>query len=575
MIATVLIWSCIFIISTSFGHLLFRALNRLIKTETDYFPSFSEVSIFGLIGIGVLLSYFSIFSKIGLISNIIILAIVLFYFIFDSRTILLYYKNHIQQFKKYPLTTWFLIALYLIMILFAAQTYPKVYDTGLYHAQNIQWISTFRTIPGLGNLHGRFAFNNQSFLLESFFSLSFLKLGTYHLVNSYLLLIFSLSLIVSLQRSIQSDWIKSVLYFGLLILFQIFHLVFTSSPTPDLFSTVGIWFVFITFFIRLSSNSNNKTYWIFLILCSFFLVTVKLSALPLILIALIYLINPRKGLLKRLLTVTCLGLIVFVPFLVRNYLISGYLIYPYPAIDIFNPDWKIPLSYVQEMKSVIASFAQSRDWQVRPFDQWVPIWFSNLSTIFKLLSVFVLISPVLILLIVLLRKSIRSLFKSELKILIICFTAMVFWFFSAPNWRFVYGFLFIYLLIIAMIILHLLVYETGLFNSSGERLKNLTKTFYPGIIYTTLIVLPLIFLLSCDFSEIRKSTLSPVDYRSVPIKTIAVNNLKVNVPLNNDQCWNTCIPCSFLKNNIGITDIEMRGKDLKDGFRVKKQSEKY
>lgn len=569
MISTILIWLYIFMLTTVFGHLMFRVCTGLIKTKTVYNPTFAELSIFGLLGIGTLLCYFSIFFKIGLLSNILILSIVLIHFILQPRSIILYYNSQIQEFNKYPIIARLLVVLYLIMILFAAQAYPKVYDTGLYHAQFIQWISSFKTIPGLGNLHGRFAYNNHSFLLESFFSLSFLKLGYFHLVNSFLLLVLSVSMILSLQKLIHSDWIKSFLYFGLLILFQIFYLVFASSPTPDIFSTVGIWFISITFLKRLSSNYNNKIYWIILIFIAFFLVTVKLYSLPIVLIAFLYLIEPGSNFLRKLVLITCIGLIVFIPFFIRNYLISGYLVYPYPLIDFFNPDWKIPLPYVQEMKSVIATFAQCRDWQVRQFNEWLPIWFSNLSTGFKLISVFILLSPLLIVLIILLRRSILHFFQSEFKILVICFLAIIFWYFSAPNYRFVYGFLFIYLLIIAMILLHYLFYEFGLIHFFERHNKNLLKIYYVRIIYAVMIIFPFIFFLNCDFSEIRKSVVFPVKYKSASLKTITINNLKVNIPADNTFCWDACIPCSIFQNNIGITNIELRGKELKDGFRVR------
>jgi hypothetical protein len=574
MITTILIWLYIFIISTAFGHLLFGICNRLLKTETYSYPTLFELSFFGLTVIGIILSYLSIFFKIGLLSNVFILLIISAYFFSDPRTIILYYADQFQNFNKHPLTIRLLSGLYFIMILFAAQSFPKIYDTGLYHAQFIQWISSFKTIPGLGNLHGRFAYNNQSFLLESFFNFSFLKIGSFHLVNSYLLLLLSFSLIRSLYKSILSDLLKSVLYFGLLILFQIFHLVFASSPTPDLFSTVGIWFVFILFLKKLSTDVNHMTYWIILILCTFFLITVKLSSLPLILITLLFLINPTGNIIKKIMILSGLGLIVFIPFFIRNYLISGYLIYPYPAIDLFNPDWKIPHSYVAEMKSIITSYAQCRDWQERPFSEWLPIWFSERSAIFKVLSVFIMVSPFLMITVLLIRKKILNLFKSELQVFFICLLAIVFWFVTAPNFRFIYGFLFVYLLIFGIIILHFLFIELRVFGSPGTRIKIFLKMSYPKITSVALIILPVIFLINCDFGEIEKSIVFPVKYKSVPLKTVEINNLKVNIPEDNAQCWDACIPCSIFQSNMGITDIEMRGKDFNDGFRVKNKTEK-
>jgi hypothetical protein len=570
MISTLLIWLYIFILSTSFGHLLFRGCASFLKIEINQSPTLLELSIIGLTGLGTLLSFFSIFFKIGLLANCVFLFIVLTYFVLNPRDLILYYSSQVQKLRECSVLTRWLLVLYFVMILLAAQASPKVYDTGLYHAQFIQWISSFKTIPGLGNLHGRFAYNNQSFLLESFFSLEFLKLGYFHLLNSFLLFLFSGSLLISLQETMKSDWIKSFLYFGLLILIQIYYLVFGSSPTPDIYSTVGIWFVFITFFKRLKSGNDNKIYWIIIIFISFFLVTVKLSSIPIILISLIYLTGPVSGILKKAMTVTVIGLIVFAPFFIRNYLISGYLVYPFPGIDLFNPDWKMPLANVQEMKSVIASFAQSRDWVPRPISEWLPIWFSNLSVGFTFLSVLVLLSPIFLTLIFLMRKSLFRLFLSEIKILIICFLAVIFWFFSAPNLRFVYGFLFIYILVIGMIFLHWLVNENVNFRLFARLRNYFVKKFYKKAVYSIIVLFPLIFFITCDYNETISSLVFPVKYKEVAVDITDINGIKVNIPKDNAQCWNVGLPCSIRQGKIGITNIEQRGKDLEDGFRVRK-----
>ena len=43
-------------------------------------------------------------------------------------------------------------------------TQPALYDSGLYHLQAIQRAGAYPAVPGLGNLHGRFAFNSSFFL---------------------------------------------------------------------------------------------------------------------------------------------------------------------------------------------------------------------------------------------------------------------------------------------------------------------------------------------------------------------------------------------------------------------------
>ena len=568
MIFTILIWIYIFFLTTAGGHLLYTICINIIKPDIKSDPSLTELSIFGIIGIGTFLSYFSIFSKIGLFSNVFIISIVLIYCIFQHKEILFYFRKQIQKSTQYSVLVKLLLFLYFILILFAAQSSPKISDTGLYHAQFIQWIANFKTVPGLGNLHGRFGFNNQSFLLEAFFSFSFLKLRSFHLVNSYFLLIISFSLILTLQRTIQSNRIRSILYIGLTVLFQVFYLVSASSPTPDIFVTAGIWFIVMTYLERIASQSNNKIYWVILIIASFFLVTVKLSSLPIVLIVFLYFLEPGSTLLRKLFLIIIPGLIILIPFFVRNYIISGYLIYPYPFINLFNPDWKIPVPYVYEMKSVISTHAQAGDWQTRAFSEWLPIWFSNLSTGFKTLSLFILLSPLLTISIIMLRGSIRNFFKYELKILLICFLAIIFWFFSAPNYRFIYGFLFIYLLISGMIILYYLIYESGLSDYFNRYKENFLKFYFTRLIYAVIIFYPFVFFLKYDFREIKKSIMVPFEFKEVKFKTVTVNNFQVRIPEDNTYCWNVPVPCSVIQNNIGITNIELRGKELKDGFKV-------
>jgi hypothetical protein len=63
--------------------------------------------------------------------------------------------------------------------------------------------------------------------------------------------------------------------------------------------------------------------------------------------------------------------------------------------------------------------------------------------------------------------------------------------------------------------------------------------------------------------------LCPVKYIEVELKEVAINNMQIYVPVSGQYCWNSALPCSIFQNNIGITNIELRGKDLSEGFRVK------
>lgn len=75
-------------------------------------------------------------------------------------------------------------------------------------------------------------------------------------------------------------------------------------------------------------------------------VTVKLSAGLLVILA-VYpaalLICQKKW--GQIFLFLGAGILIVLPFLVRNVIVSGYLIYPYSSIDLFNVDWKMAASF--------------------------------------------------------------------------------------------------------------------------------------------------------------------------------------------------------------------------------------
>ncbi|QIL77220.1 hypothetical protein G7064_16215 [Hymenobacter sp. HDW8] len=56
-----------------------------------------------------------------------------------------------------------------IRLLHQSTVVPANFDSGLYHFQTLKWLNEYPTVPGLGNLHGRLAFNSSWFPLLSLF----------------------------------------------------------------------------------------------------------------------------------------------------------------------------------------------------------------------------------------------------------------------------------------------------------------------------------------------------------------------------------------------------------------------
>jgi hypothetical protein len=171
-----------------------------------------------------------------------------------------------------------------------------------------------------------------------------------------------------------------------------------------------------------------------------------------------------------------------------------------------------------------------------------------------------------------LSTDIRNRFRSELKIVAICFFAILFWFVSAPNFRFIYAFLLFYILITCSIIIYFI---SGKLSTSGffGRLKEKLYKVLPGTASIFLVLISVLLLFMLNFKGLRPCAFFPARVRDVNCNQTKVNNFTVNIPAEGTYCWNSPLPCSIVQKNLGITNIEMRGMQLKDGFRavLKKQ----
>jgi len=73
-------------------------------------------------------------------------------------------------------------------------------DSGLYHLNSIRWAQTFPIVPGLGNLHGRLAFNSSYFLYVAALEVGLWLHRTQHIANGLLMLVLFMQIYISAIR---------------------------------------------------------------------------------------------------------------------------------------------------------------------------------------------------------------------------------------------------------------------------------------------------------------------------------------------------------------------------------------
>lgn len=137
---------------------------------------------------------------------------------------------------------------------------------------------------------------------------------------------------------------------------------------------------------------------------------------------------------------------MLLPFFIRNYLISGWLLYPFDGIDLFNPVWKIPEEYL------LVDAGQIKVWGRCLYDiakidlpvtQWFPIWWEHQFRYEQMFLGAVVLAAVLqgiVLLVKLAQKQRISFPLAALHLAI--WGNLAVWFFMAPFIRYGLAFLF-------------------------------------------------------------------------------------------------------------------------------------
>ena len=114
-----------------------------------------------------------------------------------------------------------------------------------------------------------------------------------------------------------------------------------GSPSTDMPAALLIWVAFILCLENVNAAQRFRSHTInaIIVVLTLYAFTIKLSALPVAILCLYLFYLHFK--IKRWAEVWLqigLGLAIVIPWIARNIILSGYLVYPFPYIDLFNVD---------------------------------------------------------------------------------------------------------------------------------------------------------------------------------------------------------------------------------------------
>lgn len=339
MLLILLSWIYIFITATNFG-ILFKKIFRIQNCHVVIHQ------ILGLFFYTIVTSCFAFFIRIHVEYYLLILLINITILYLCKSTLKPYINSIFQSFKQFKLLYKMLYAFLFLLLLAQSSTLPYLLDNESYYIQTIKWINEYGFIRGLANLHMFLGQNSGWHILQAGFNFPFIS-NVFNDLNGFLFVLIGYYAIEKLNDYKHGDNIQSF-NFGLLLIFTLLLMQFVNAPSPDLIIFLIAPYIFYQFIIHYNSISSNDFKVILSLVLFLCFVKVTMAILS-ILVLLLYIKNytTLKNKTSKYLIVSSITLILF---LVKNAIISGYVLYPFETLDLLNVDWKQPQELIEFYK---------------------------------------------------------------------------------------------------------------------------------------------------------------------------------------------------------------------------------
>lgn len=405
----------------------------------------------GIVAITVYVEFFSIFAKIGACAHILLLAAALVSGYFRRGEV-----RSLWQACRPVLCSWegFFYCCFILLIAFFTSRGEFHTDTNIYHAAAIRLYEEYRVIKGVGNLQLHYAYNSSYLAFASIFSLNWLFGRSLHTTTGFLEVLMCLYAFHGLKSFQQHrNHIPDMMRIGILF-YTLVNVTRSMSPATDYATMYFVLFIITAWCDNLFEKDSDITVCSLLSVAAVFVATLKFSACLLALIV-IYpafcLIRDKKW--KQIAGYLVSGCIILLPFFIRNYLISGWLLYPLDSIDLFRTPWKIPREYLLHDANQIKVWGRCL-YDVTKIDlpvrEWMPVWWEHQFRYEKMFLGAVILGTILQLAMLLIRILHKKTFRPQMAVLHLAVWANIaVWFFMAPFIRYGLAFLFAVIMIAA------------------------------------------------------------------------------------------------------------------------------
>ena len=385
MISVLINWSYVFITTYIIGYFTLSRAYRFYKHERHIGIMSSVMA--GLAITTAYAGFFSIFYKVGIVANIVMILFCVL-FVWLDRT---HYTDILSDInggkfigRIFGSGSTRIIKVIVFLIFFVAALFFTTEgnffsDSGYYHEQSIRWIEEFGTVKGSVHILKRLAYNSCYFCQCALYSMKDIFSQSLHCLSGFYGILVMGYALAGFNKSIKTNAIRLAPFVYFILLCSEI-----TSPASDYPLVFSVFYVAIRWFELRDDNEEHYSPYALLSLFVVFLISIKLTVGCLILIVIkpaIAMIKEKR--IKEIITSIMAGIIILLPYFIRNYIICGWLIYPFTKIDIFNPDWKLPMRHVQadadEIKVWGRGMGQIGGQVTDGIKVWLPHWWEYMS----------------------------------------------------------------------------------------------------------------------------------------------------------------------------------------------------
>ncbi len=541
-------------------------LGYLVKHTLKFETGFGLQALLGLILTSVICGITAVFVPINqaVLCALIIIALAIG---------LVFFKNIISESKAqlssiHNPINWSIIITAAICLAAYSSGFSKINDDGLYYIQTGLWLNKYGFVHGLSNLHVTLGLCSSWHILQALFSFS----NQIHLndLNGFILLVYLLYFLENYEVS--TNKVFSLLQITVVFILSI---PFLSAPNPD-------WAVIVISAITfdLFYNKTNNQYIPITLLLTAFTVSIKFSAIALIILSLYCLYySIQQNNLKRITPCLLFGILIITLLIIKNIYQTGYPVYPYKPLAITQLDYTTPPEIVSYYSNGIRTWAIS--------DKFKPNEVAEVNAIGNWNYIKALITRggikgfinILILLIafvtggVLVFGQIKKQPNQPISVLhAVNIISILIWLIIAPQYRFALPMLLFY---IAWI---------------GEFIINKYTPQFTGLLKPQWLLLPIVFMFiialvgfdlggndtSKYIGKIEKISmahlLKPMPQYPFQYDTLVIDKQQYYYTHNNRYCWDAPLPClpesyeRMIRTNFNYT-LQPRGSNVTDGFK--------